>query len=200
MFERSRLIGLAAALCLSIGCVPAEEPGTGAARQAQLDNGTHGWEKHYWYFEECGWGCRFAELLVIGEADVGEFRAGREYWYVDSSHLGELGQDNLVIETTSGLTDPPEPSGDQEFTQPVSATWMRFTSDPVSGGYLYDGDGQHLRIAVSSGEVSRITWYQTLPTNEDPENLVLDPVMEVGSGSVGVPTGEYGYYVDAVIP
>lgn len=200
MFERSCLIGLAAALCLSIGCVPAEEPETGEARQAQLDNGTHGWEKHFWYFETCGRECKFADLLVTGDTAVGGYQAHTEYWFVESSYLGELGQDNLIIETTWGLTDPPEPSGDQEFTQPVAATWTHFSSDPVSGGYLYSGSGQHLRIGVSSGEIARLTWYQTIPAIDTPENLVLGGALEAVSGDVGVPSGEYGYYVDALIP
>lgn len=199
MFERSCLIGLVAVLCLSTGCVDPGDPELGSARQAQLDNGTHAWEKHYWYFEECG-DCPFVELLVIGDADIGDYRMNTEYWFVESAHLDELGQDNLVIETTWGLTDPPEPMGDQEFVQPVAATWSRFTSDPVSGGYLYDSDNQHLRIGVSGGEISRLTWYQTIPSAQSPANLVLNGEAQVGSGSVGIPTGEYGYYVDATIP
>jgi hypothetical protein len=200
MFERSCLVGLAAALCLSIGCVAPEEPDTGEARQAQMDNGTHVWKKHYLYFEECGYNCAFAELLVIGDSQVGVYRANTEYWFVHDDHIGRLGVQDLAIETTWGSSNPPSPSGDQEFTQPVAATWSRFLSDPVSGGYLYDSDNQHLRIGITSGQVSRLTWYQTIPQNETPENLVLGSSAEVGSGSVGIPSGEYGYYADAMIP
>jgi hypothetical protein len=140
------------------------------------------------------------DLLVIGNADIGGFGKGTEYWYVHTSALGDLGEEDIEVSRTSGDEDPPSLSGDQEFTQAVDQTWVNFTTDPVGVGELYSNAGgdHYLRVKVDSGEVIRIVWYQTI-TTQSPENVAPDGTFSAVGGSVSVPGGHYGYHVDATI-
>ncbi len=201
--DRSSVLGLMAALCLLTGCQAnessetAEEDVVGIAESTQLDNGTHGWLRYVFTFEQQG--LPFCELLVIGPQTLGDFRENTEFWYVENSNLSLLGNQDLVVTTTYGSTNPPSISGDQEFTQPVFGTWNRFTSDPVSGGRLYDFGNRHLRIGTNSGGITRLTWYQTIPSANAAENINLDALLDAGTGNVTVPSGQDGYYIDATI-
>jgi hypothetical protein len=105
------------------------------------------------------------------------------------------------VSLTSGNGSPPSLTGDQELTQSVYLNWQSFTTDPVSVGELYGNasDSHYLRVKVESGEVTRVVWYQTI-AGQNPANITPEGTFEAIGGSVSVPSGKYGYYVDATIP
>lgn len=194
----SAVVGIGVFSLLLGGCQPADTPGEGdaaEARQAQVPTDPdHDWRHYSFDFQERP----FAHLLVIGDTNVEGFTADTEYWYVDSSGLEYLGEDDLEVSYQDGNGTPPSLSGDQEFTQPVYLTWQSFEEDPVSTGDLYSNGGHHLRIRVQSGEVTRLTWYQTL-THQSPQNAAPNGTFSAVGGEVKVPDGQYGYYIDAAI-
>jgi predicted small secreted protein len=193
------LIGLAS--LAATACNPTDSSGSsedlGSAHLAQLDpTGWHMWRLFDFTF---GNSAHLADVLVIGEDDVGLYEAETEYWFVETANLQYLGDEALQVEYYDGDETPPSLSGEQEFTQPVHLTWNSFTSDPVSTGNLYSGEKSHLRIKTESGEITRLTWYQVLGSTETPENVTPDGVFEVNSGSMSVPTNKVGHYIDATI-
>lgn len=195
-------VGLCAASLLVMGCQPAEiadvEDGEVAeARQAQCPVEPDKAFTHY-YFEINN--NPFVDLLVIGDQAIGGFQADTEYWYVHTDALADLGEKDIVVTATSGDESPPSLSGDQEFTQPVYLTWQSFSTDPVGVGELYSNAGgtHHLRVKVESGEITRLVWYQILG-NQSPANVAPNGTYEAAGGSVSVPSGYYGYHVDATI-
>jgi len=195
-------VGLCAASLLVVGCQPAEiadvEDGDVAeARQAQCPTDPDKAFTHYYFEIDDN---PFVDLLVIGDQAIGGFQADTEYWYVHTDALADLGNKDIVVTSTSGDENPPSLSGDQEFTQPVYLTWQSFSTDPVGVGELYSNaaDTHHLRIKVESGEITRLVWYQILG-NQSPANVAPDGTYEAVGGSVSVPSGYYGYHVDATI-
>lgn len=186
---------------LTAACVPIEgstiDEEVAAARPAQADpDVSKDWKNYHFDIGHDS----LLDLLVIGGDEVSGFSTNTEYWYVESSALAGLGDEDIEVSSTSGDGTPPSLSGDQEFTQPVYLTWQYFTTDPVSGGELYSnaaGD-RFLRIKVVSGEITRVTWYQTIST-QSPTNIAPAGTFTPAEGSVTVPNGKYGYYIDATL-
>lgn len=168
----------------------------GEARLAQVDPGYLDWRRYTFEIEKEP----LADLLVIGDEDVGRFSRNTEYWYVHTSALGDVGEGDIEVSSTSGNGSPPSLTGDQEFTQPVYLTWQSFTTDPINVGDLYgDATGKvFLRIKVTSGEIYELTWYQT-SSSSSAENVTPDGTLSYIGGSVTVPSGHYGFYIDAVV-
>lgn len=194
--------GLGLASLLAIGCQPADVPGgedgdVAEARQAQCPvDPDKAWTRYRLEIDNSP----LIDILVIGASDVGSFDHDTEYWYVHSAGLPDLGTEDIVVTTASGDVDPPSLSGDQEFTQPVYLTWQSFSSDPVNVGELYGNatDDHYLRLKVESGEITRVVWYQIID-NDKPENVGPSGTYTAVGGSVSVPSGDYGYHVDATI-
>lgn len=179
----------------AIGCDAPEEADIDAAEQPQIGIGYLDWRRIEINFANDD---PFAVILVIGDQSIGAYDKETEYWYVDTSYLSNLGSEDLVVSYSDGNGTPASESGDQEFTQANFQTWNSFSSDPVSGGYLYDSGNRHLRVKVDSNRITQVTWYQTLSSGS-PANFMLDSDPSAGSGSVTVPSGQTGYYVDATI-
>ncbi|AUX23884.1 uncharacterized protein SOCEGT47_044140 [Sorangium cellulosum] len=197
--------GVAAFLCLAAsGCVvaeggePEDDEDLGTASAAQIDIGYK--KKWRLYTATFSNGQPFFRVLAIGGSDVGPYQANTEYWYVTSANLGYLGQNSVVFSHVDGDDTPPKQSGSAQFQTPWLVPWTSFSNDPVSGGYRYDNGSVHLRIAVNGGEISGLTWYQTIPAAQTPTNIALNGTFTVGSGSVVVPQGSVGYYVNSAIP
>lgn len=186
---------------LAAGCNPVEGPALdeelAEAQPAQADPDI-GKDFRKYHFEIGN--DPLLDLLVMSDQTIEGFEADTEYWYVNSSALAALGEQVIEVSSTSGDGNPPSLSGDQEFTQPVFLTWQPFSTDPVSVGELYSNDAGdiHIRIKVESGEITRIVWYQTI-SDENPVNVAPDGGFSPVGGSVSVPSGKYGYYIDAAI-
>lgn len=186
---------------LAAGCNPVEGPALdeelAEAQPAQVDPDIGKDYKNYHF--DIG-NNPLLDLLVMSDETIEGFAADTEYWYVDSSALAALGEEDIEVSSTSGDGMPPSLSGDQEFTQPVFPTWQPFSTDPVSVGELYSNAAGdiHIRIKVESGEITRIVWYQTI-SSQSPTNVRPDGAFTPVGGSVTVPSGEYGYYIDATI-
>jgi hypothetical protein len=193
----------AGVFCLFVtGCNPIDDPASskedvGSMRLPQIIEGKYGFVRYHLAFPE---NLTFADVIVVGRDAIGGYSANTEYWYVETSSLQYLGDEDLTVthdEDQEGT--PPSLSGDQEFTQPVHLTWNSFSSDPVSVGNLYGGANCQLRIKAEAGEVTRLTWYQTIDEETAPENVGPDGTFTAVSGSVSVPSGKDGYYIDATI-
>jgi hypothetical protein len=76
-----------------------------------------------------------------------------------------------------------------------------WTTDPVSGGYLFYSWGLpfYLRVQLAYGTagntVSQITWYQVLPSGTSPANISPGGNFGMTSGSVTIAPGYTGYDV-----
>lgn len=203
MVQRDWLVaGLGVVSLLLGGCQSADVPGVdegdvAEARQAQIPINPDKDFIHYQFEID---NSPLFDILIIGSDDIGSFSRNTEYWYVHSSGLGDLGEEDIEVTSTSGDGEPPSLSGDQEFTQPVYLTWQSFSTDPVSVGELYGNvsDDHYLRVKVESGEVTRVVWYQII-SNQSPANVAPSGTYTAVGGSVSVPNGEYGYHVDATI-
>ncbi|WP_437569996.1 hypothetical protein [Sorangium sp. So ce542] len=196
--------GAAAFLCLAAaGCIATAggEPEDGeeldSASAAQLDGGMKKWRLYTATFAN---GQPLFRTLAIGGTNVGPYQANTEYWYVTKGNLGYLGQYGVIFSQVDGNSTPPTQSGSQVFEVPRLLPWASFSSDPVSGGFRYDQGSMHLRVGVDGGEISRLTWYQTVPAAQSPANLAPSGLFSVGSGAVAVPNGSAGYSIDSAIP
>lgn len=196
-------LGTAAlALMAASGCVVAqggEQAGSeelDSASAPQIDIGYKAWRLYTATFSN---GAPLLSVLAIGGSNVGNYQANTEYFYVSTASLQHLGQKDLDFSYTDGNGTPPAQSGSQEFDLPVLSSWTSFSSDPVSGGYRYDSGNVHLRIGTAGGEITRLTWYQTIPSAQSPANVTPSGTFTVGSGAVTVPSGDAGYYVDDTI-
>jgi len=170
-----------------------EQLGVGELAQVDLGRTASDWRL---YTAEFANNQPFARILAVRNA-VGSYSANTEYWYVNSGNSSYLGSQDLRFSFVEGTGTPDQQSGSQEFSTPALQTWQSFTSDPVSGGYLYDKNNIHLRVAVdTNGNITRLTWYQTIPSNQTPANVTPGGLFTVGSGDVSVPSGETGYAVD----
>jgi hypothetical protein len=203
-FQRIIIVKKAIALCsiLALGFVAGcdavdageDDENVDSAKLAQIDVGNSNWRTHTGYYTN---GQIFARILVIGKSAIGVYDADTEYWYVNKSNLQYLGSYDLEFSYTNGTGTPPSYSGTQEFALPALESWQSFSSDPVSGGNLYDNGSVHLRLAGNSTNgLTEVTWYQTISSANTPANLALSGVFYTGSGSVSVPSGDAGYYVD----
>jgi hypothetical protein len=201
-------IGRAAAPVLAgillLGCGAADpDPLAGEAglvRAQQLDPGVDIWRQVVLTFADS---TPFATVYVFNQP-LGHFVPGREYWYVNLSSLGELGNQGLNIAVTDEISrsPPPDPgySSEQRFVLNENASWgSGWTTDPLSGGSLYtgydaNGNPQGLRIHAGT-EVSSITWYQVLASGS-PSNITPGTTFSTAVGSMNVPPGTTGYDIN----
>lgn len=197
-------MGTAALVWLAAsGCVVAEgveQPASeelDSAGAPQIDTGYKvAWRLYTATFSN---GAPLLSVLAIGASNVGNYQANTEYFSVDTANLSYLGNKSLIFSYSNGSGTPPAPSGPQQFQLPVLSSWTSFSSDPVSGGYRYDNGDLHLRIGTDGSEITRLTWYQTIPSGQNPANVTPNGTFTVGSGPVTVPGGDAGYYVDDTI-
>jgi hypothetical protein len=192
------------AMLAASGCIVAErieQPGdeeVDSVSEAQLDPGmSTPWRLYTATFSN---GQPFFRALAIGGSNVGSYQANTEYFYVTTASLQYLGKKGVSVSHTDGSGAPPAQSGAQQFQLPVGSSWTWFSSDQVSGGYRYDNGNVHLRIGTGGGEITRLTWYQTLGQGQNPANITPNGAFTVGSGAVTLPVGSAGYYVDDTIP
>lgn len=202
----SLIMRLRAAAFLSLaasGCVvaewgePLDDEDVQSISAAQLDPGGMKWRLFNAILPN---GQPLFRLLVIGGSNVGNYQANTEYWYVNQANLGWLGQSALTFSHTGGNGAPPQLSGSQQFQVPRLLPWAPFSGDQVSGGYRYDRGDLHLRIGTGNGEITRLTWYQTIPAGQNPANVMPSGTFTPGFGAVTVPSGSAGYYIDSTIP
>ncbi|WP_437745516.1 hypothetical protein WMF39_11120 [Sorangium sp. So ce1504] len=92
-----------------------------------------------------------------------------------------------------GIVTPPSPSGLQTFELPRDVTWASFTTDPVSGGSLYQKGNVYLRIAQDQGGLTRLTWYQVLPSGAQADDIAPSGTFSPVNGPVSVPNGSAGF-------
>ncbi|XYI02152.1 hypothetical protein ACMHYB_21195 [Sorangium sp. So ce1128] len=196
MQRRSALIGVF--VCSSLFTAGCYAPDEGAAEEVgevaspQLDPGLKAWR----LFELTLGENPLARSLVIGDSNIANYSAATEYWYVDAAALPALGIKSLVFSYTDGNSAPPSQSGAQTFALPRDVAWSSFTTDPVSGGSLYQKGNVYLRIAKSSSGLTRLTWYQVLPSGAAAANVVPSGTFSPVSGPVSVPSGYAGHYID----
>ncbi|KYF95606.1 hypothetical protein BE17_33810 [Sorangium cellulosum] len=193
-----RSILLGAFVCSSLftaGCYATSEgdaEDVGEVASPQLDPDGKAWR----LFQLTLGGNPLARSLVIGGSNIANYSAATEYWYVDTAALPALGTTNLVFSYTSGSSAPPSQSGAQTFALPRDVAWSSFMTDPVSGGSLYKKDNVYLRIAKSANGLTRLTWYQVLPSGAVAANVVPSGTFSPVSGPVSVPSGHVGHYID----
>ncbi|WP_437317493.1 hypothetical protein [Sorangium sp. So ce385] len=196
-------LGTAALLSLAAsGCIMAEGAEQGesealdSASAAQIDTGYKAWRLYTATFSN---GQPLFQVLAIGGTSVGNYQANTEYFSVTTANLQYLGQSNVTFSHTDGYGTPPSQSGSQQFHMPLGSSWTSFSTDPVSGGYRYDSGSVHLRIGTGNGKITRLSWYQTIPTGQNPANVTPSGTFTTGSGAVTVPSGSAGYYADSTI-
>lgn len=193
---RSALFG--AFVCSSLftaGCYATDDDAAEDVSEAalpQLDPDGRAWR----LFSLSLGGISLARALVIGDSNVGNYSAATEYWYVNTAALPALGTQSLVFAYANGNGTPPSPSGAQTFQLPRDVTWASFTTDPVSGGSLYKNGNSYLRIAKGRVGLTRLTWYQVLPSGAQADNIVPSGTFSPVSGPVSVPKGFAGFYID----
>ncbi|WP_437971435.1 hypothetical protein WMF04_19955 [Sorangium sp. So ce260] len=195
--------GAAVFLCLAAaGCIataggePEDDEDVDSASAAQLDGGMKKWRLYTAIFSN---GQPFFRMLAITGSNVGPYQANTEYWYVTKANLAYLGQ-NVFFSHVDGDGTPPQLSGTQQFQVPRLLPWASFSTDPVSGGFRYDKGSMHLRVGVGGGEITQLTWYQTIPVAQSPANIAPNGLFALGSGAVTVPNGSAGYAINSAIP
>ncbi|KYG08026.1 hypothetical protein BE21_25945 [Sorangium cellulosum] len=188
-------LALAASGCvMTAGAEQAESEALDSVSEAQIDPGYKAWRLYTATFSN---GQPLFQVLAIGGSSVGNYQANTEYFSVTTANLQYLGQSNVTFSRTDGYGTPPSHSGSQQFQMPLSSSWTSFSTDPVSGEYRYDSGDVHLRIGTGNGKITRLTWYQTLPTGQSPANITPNGTFTAGSGAVTVPSGSAGYYADS---
>ncbi|WP_437998841.1 hypothetical protein WMF26_01450 [Sorangium sp. So ce185] len=205
MQMHSLIMRLATAAFLALaasGCVMAESAeqseseALDSASAAQIGVGYKAWRLYTATFAN---NKPLFQVLAIGGTSVGNYQANTEYFSVTTANLQYLGQSNVIFSHTDGDGTPPAQSGSQQFQVPRLPSWASFSTDQVSGGYRYDSGAVHLRIGTAGGEITRLTWYQTIPTGQNPANVTPSGTFTTGSGAVTVPGGSAGYYIDSTI-
>lgn len=197
------VLPLAAAALLATGCVAGDDAGerAGQAVEAQVP-----WYK-VWRSVELTFADRARTplaVMVVVSRQMGDYQPRTEYWYVNRAALGELGTAALEITTTDfdrGAPSDPGYASEQAFTQiefPTSGWSSPWTTDPLGGGALYQGGGGiSLRITTSTtGQVSRVAWYQVIPATASPQWITPSGSFAVGGASVTVPAGYAGYDIE----
>lgn len=204
------IITIALSSLLATACVAG--PGdaderTAEVAQREIMPDVHDWRQYIFTFADSSH-TPFAVATVVSRATT-SYQPGTEYWFVNRSALGLLGSYALDITTSdgSGTIDPPNPDypSEQTFTQveyPTSGWGSSWSSDPLSGGVLYDdGNGTGLRLFVSTtGTVSEVAWYQVIPSTQSPRYLTPGGRFSVNGTSMSVPRGYSGYDIDQAVP
>ncbi|KYG07932.1 hypothetical protein BE21_02195 [Sorangium cellulosum] len=195
-----RSVLLSVIVCSSLftpGCYLGDEGASeevGEVASPQLDPDGRAWR----LFKLSVGGVPFARALAIGGANMGNYTANTEYWYVDPAALSALGAKNIVFTHSGGDSYPPSQRGPQSFALPREVPWEAFQTDPVSGGALYRKDNVYLRITKNQSGLTRLTWYQILADGV-PTNIVPSGTFVPVRGSVSVPSGHVGYYIDQAV-
>ena len=203
--------GLVGAFCFT-GCAPAdpadEEEQVDEAQQPQLDPGERVWSKVTLTFADPST-TQLGTIYVFNQA-LGSYVTGTEYWHINLNSVGLIGQYSLNIVTANqGSAGAPASSvyaSEQAFSLPEFpvggwGTW--WSTDPVSGGSLYNGPSQKsLRLSktTSPASVDRITWYQVIASTATPANITPNGAFTLAASgaSVAVPSGYRGYDVSQV--
>jgi hypothetical protein len=174
---------------------------TGTTKFAQLDPGDKVWSRVTMTLADPA-STPLATIYVFNR-DLGAFRAGTEYWYVNPQSLSMLGRYALEISATSEANDvvPPDPyyPREQSFTQPQFVSWGDgWSRDPGAsrGGTLYTGpDGMSLRLNASRTGLLDITWSQVIPAKATARNILPTGKFTSDQESVTVPAGYLGYSI-----
>lgn len=185
---------------LQIGSMPAPtSPTPDAARMPlQLDPGFLTFRKYTITFNAVP-AVLLAEVFAI-HTTTGSYTAGNEYWNVNRDALTSLGT-AVTIAYTDYSTGSPSPTAfahAQSFVEPIGLSWVNMGStDPISGGTLYKNGSIYLRMrkdTASPPNITYVTWYQVLSRG------IAANISPTGSfstaGSVSVPPGSTGYYID----
>jgi len=167
----------------------------------QLDPGGLVWREITIAFDD---GTPLATIYLFNQA-LGGFATGAEYWYVDQSAVGDLGERPLRFTVTDeSTTTPPSDPGyasEQRFVLKENVSWgTGWITDPVSGGTLYTGSDANgsfvgLRLFATSSGLSQIVWYQEEPTPGCSvcNNVTPSGTFSVSSGPVAPAKGWLGY-------
>lgn len=193
------LLGTIVMMGFAAGCgagdAALEEENVAEAELAQVDLGLD-WRTYTINYDNSA---EFGKIVRTGSNPPVGFRANYEYWSVNVSNLQYLGTEDLHISYTDGTGTPPSYSNTQQFTLPAVVTWSALTGDS-SHGYLYDNGNQHLRIHKNgNGTISRVTWYQSIPSSSTPANISPSGTFTTGSGTVSAGSGQTAYYVDQTL-
>jgi hypothetical protein len=175
----------------------------GARRPLEVDSGLDVWRQYTLTFNDSN-STVFGTIIIVNSDIFTGFTIGTEYWYLNKGSftlLGDYGLNITYADNGEGTT-PQDPgySSEQAFTitQDPSPGWgSGWTTDPVSGGYLFSGRspaGSYLRVGFAgrTGDVGTITWYQVLASGS-PADYTPSGSWGTGSGSVSVPSGSTGY-------
>jgi hypothetical protein len=176
----------------------------GGRKPLEVDSGLDVWRQYWFNFTDAN-DTAFATLIIVNSNFTG-FSTGTEYWYINLSSFNLLGSNALLCSSTDYGSSPapvaPKYSSMQSFTMvqsPAGGWGSGWTTDPVSGGYLFSSwglPGSYLRVTLTSGtgaaSVSALTWYQVLASGT-PANIVPGGHMPATSGAVSVPSGYTGY-------
>jgi hypothetical protein len=196
------VLGVVAVLA-AVGCIGSQEPGedVGTAALPQLDGGSKVWRNFTFTFDDPA-STQLGQARVFNQ-EVGTFATGTEYWYVNDDSLPKLGRYGLTVSHTDeeGTSPPADPgyTNQQPFSwaeNPVGGWGTGWTTDPISGGWVYSGPNHtYLRLAKSSTTpvvLNSIAWYQVLPSGTSPQNITPDTGYSVVT-QVIVNSGELGY-------
>jgi hypothetical protein len=194
---------------LSLSACGAGEPGAASlsgeppVEPQQLDPGFKVWRQVTLTFAS---GVPLATVYVFNRA-LGGYRTGVEYWFVNRDAVSLVGRSDLTIaavdESTTGAPTDPGYTHEQTFDLDANASWgTGWTTDPVSGGSLYDGGDANgkfigLRLFTNAARTSidRIVWYQDAPRGSVVVNVTPSGTFSVSAGSVAPPTGTFGFDV-----
>jgi hypothetical protein len=191
---------------LAAGCAPEDDADpTGEAEQAQIQFGPQLARVVRLVFADTA-RTPFAEIHIVS-APTALHQPGLEYWYVNRDATRLLATTPLDISVTDFTIDPPDPDypNEQTFTQtefPTSGWGSGFSVDPLSYGKLFgNGSGLYLRLATTtSGDVSRVAWYQVIPATQSPQWLTPSGHFVSSGSSVIVGRGYRGYDIDQAAP
>ncbi len=147
----------------------------------------------------------FAEIHIATQ-QTARYQPGVEYWHVNRDATRLLATTSLDIGVTDVTAEPPDPDypNEQRFTEieyPTSGWGSGWTTDPLSYGRLLgNGSGVYLRLATStSGDVTRVGWYQVIPSTASPQWLTPSGRFVSSGGSVIVGGGYRGYDIDQAV-
>lgn len=203
--------GVVSAFCFT-GCAPVDpadgEEQVDEAQQAQIDPGEKTWREVTLAFGDQA-STKLATVYVFNYP-FGSYLTGTEYWYVNLDSVELIGRYPLDIVSADQRsrvppTDPGYPR-EQGFSLPEfpeSGWGPWWSSDPVSGGWLYSGPNRvSLRLTPSSNMASleTITWYQVIASTATPYNVTPNGAFTLGASSVTVPSGYRGYDVSQATP
>ncbi len=205
-YPRSLFVLGAAAALAAAGCggmAEAPDGKLGAAALPQIDSGTDVWREITLTFAD---GTPMAAVFIFNDA-IGTYQTGWEYWYVNRDSLTELGSALDIAYSDHGRTTMPSPptythrQTFQVVQDPTGGWGTEWTTDPLSGGTLYNGSDPtgtadfYLRLFKSSASppvLTEVAWYQILPCIKSPSNITPDGTFSAAT-SVTVPAEHGGY-------